>query len=140
MEEFGDWIYILLLVVAGIASLISSMRKKTQQAAEQKQPPEISINQEEDVDDPWIPIRETKPVSKPQFKRQAHQSDPKIDNKSKQFHSSIFQEGQPALQPEEIASIENEEEFSPLTIDLIPEEADEWRKAFIYNEIFSRKN
>jgi hypothetical protein len=38
MDKLGDWIYIIVIVVAGVSSLVSSVRKKNQQNKEAGQP------------------------------------------------------------------------------------------------------
>ena len=138
MEEFGDWIYILVIIIAGIASLISSMRKKSQQVTEGNRPREI-ILKNDDEEEVWMPNPEKKPVILPSSKRQVHRSYQTVAEQIKQSFNS-YQEGQPALQTEETGQIELEEEYTSLSVDLTPEDTGEWRKAFIYNEIFSRKN
>ena len=141
MEEFGDWIYFLVIIIAGVASLISSTRKKAQQVAEQNKPREI-ITKKSDRDDVWddfIPKLETKPVEMIQPKVQSLQSHPTFTKQNKQYFS-IYQEGQPALQKEESKPLEIEDNLAYITIDDLPENTDDWRKAFIYNEIFNRKN
>ena len=141
MEEFGDWIYIIVIIIAGIASLISSTRKKARQLAEQNQPREI-ITDKSDNDDSWddfIPQAETKPVVKVQPERQAKPANLFLKN----YHTpiiDIFQEGQSDIQFSEDMPLVAEEEYTSITVDNLPDNTDEWRKAFIYNEIFSRKN
>lgn len=138
-EELGDWIYILIIVIAGVGGLISSMRKKAQQTAELNKPREI-IAESSDEKDFWgdyIPQSEKKQASKTKPKMSATSS--LKPNPSFNF----YQEGQPSLTPEEAEDAlfsDTSEEGATFTIDDIPTDAAEWRKVFIYNEIFSRKN
>ena len=131
MEEFGDWIYFLVIIIAGVASLISSTRKKAQQIASQNKPREIITknSDSEDIWDDFIPEPEKKPVP----------SHPSFTKQNKQYYS-IYQEGQPALQREESKQLEIEDNLASITLDDLPGNTDDWRKAFIYNEIFNRKN
>ena len=140
MEEFGDWIYFLVIIIAGVSSLIGSTRKKAKQVAEQKQPREIITvnNENDDYWDDFIPKAEKETVvnvipkqkAKPVYKPAKSQKTPLLD---------ILQEGQSSLQFSETLLVADDE-YSSITIDDLPDNTDEWRKAFIYNEIFNRKN
>jgi len=134
MEEFGDWIYIIVIVVAGIASFVSSMRKKAQQAEAQNQQREI-ITTGNDMDDVWddfIPRAEKAPVKTVKPKHSP------FDKQKKQYQT-LFDEGHADFQNEETKPIDTVEMQTLITIDDLPAEVDEWRKAFVYQEIFSRK-
>ena len=140
MDEFGDWIYIIIIIIAGVASMISSTRKKARQSAEQNKPREIITNDRENVDiwDDFIPQAEKKPVENIKLKQQAKQ----VISPVKNYHTpflDIFNEGQSSVQYTDIPSV-SEEEYVSLTVDDLPDNTDEWRKALIYNEIFNRKN
>ena len=138
MEELGDWTYIVIIIVAAVASLINSARKKSQQAAANNkvEPPEIISKQSEinDVWDDYIPRAEPKPVvAMPQ-----NLPSKIIKTKQNKQYLNFNQEGQPALQVVESKPLEVDIETASISIDDIPENVDDWRKAFIYNEIFSR--
>jgi len=136
MEEIGDWIYIVVIVIAGIASFISSMRKKTQQAAEQNRPREISSHpEEEDFWNEHTPPREVKPVFTVHPTPRSFQT---VDQQNKKY-ADIFQEGHFVLQKEEPMLIDSVEEYPAITISDLPSETEDWRKAFVFNEIFHRK-
>ena len=143
MEEFGDWIYIIVIIIAGVGSFISSIRKKTRQEAELNQPRNIiTDDSDSDEDDFWhdiIPQAENKPVIKIQPQKQALPSYSPVDRKNKPF-LSIHQEGQSNFFSDEKGLIETPEEYAAITIEDIPRDAQEWRKVFIYNEIFTRKH
>ena len=139
MEEFGDWIYLLIIAIAGLFSLVGSSRKKAQQMAEanqQQQPREI-ITDHSDEDYLWddsIPKAEKKPATATPFSSSSKQKKPFLNR---------FQEGHPALmtnQSEEFNPSNSPEEYDSFTIDDIPKNAHDWRTVFIYNEIFSRKS
>ena len=141
MEEFGDWIYFLVIIIAGVASLINSTRKKAQQAANQNKPREVITNKSdmEDIWDDYIPKMENKPLVAAQPKARSVQSHPAFTKQNKQYFS-IYQEGQPALQREESKTLEIDDYLTSITIEDMPDNVDDWRKAFIYNEIFNRRN
>jgi len=142
MEEIGDWIYILVIIIAGVASLISSARKKARKVAEQTQSPrQVVIEQGEsnDIWDDFIPQSEKKPEIIVQAKREAIQ--PKVSVKN--YHTPflyIQQEEQSDVQATESQLLDVNDEYAVITVDDLPNEPGEWRKAFIYNEIFSRRN
>ena len=138
MEEFGDWIYIIIIIIAAVSSLIGSIRKKTQQAAQQNLPREIVTNDgsPEDFWDDYIPRAETKPVSAIPQKPPVRPSGSSIDKK----YFDLFQEREVAFGMETSKTFEVVESQGLITTDDLPADIDEWRKAFVYNEIFSRKN
>ena len=136
MEEIGDWLYIIVIIIAGIASFISSMRKKTQQTSVQNSPREISMDAEED--DFWnehMPQREVKPVFAVQPISRSFQT---VDQQYKKY-VNVFQEGQPVQPSEEPLLVDTVEEYPVITISDLPSDTDDWRKAFVYKEIFNRK-
>ena len=158
MEEFGDWIYILVIVIAAVSSIISSMRKKAQQAAELNKPREVIVNSGE-KDDYWGDLSKKTETEPDDFwgeltgntaKKPAVKSQPKPKQPVKKSYTPIgkpitsfldsYLEGQTAITTNEIATIEAIEEHVAFSVKDLPDDTDEWRKAFIYNEIFARKN
>ena len=146
MEEFGDWIYVIILVIAGISSIISSFRKNAKQKAEEAQAQTQPQPQQREVihgdifdDDYWgtgTPNEEPKivipaPVSRPQYKT--------IDQQLHLFNQ--HQEGSTSfkLGKEESILLEEEDVYTSVTLEDLPKDSDEWRKAFVYNEIINRK-
>ncbi len=132
MEEFGDWIYIIIIVIAGIASFFSSMRKKAQQAEVQNQQRDIITNRRDDVDewDDYIPKAEKIPANAVLLKQQTRKPYQSID---------MYQEAIPAFAMEEPRTMETDERQTLITIEDLPADVDDWRKAFVYQEIFNRK-
>ncbi len=133
MENIGDWLYIVILVIAGISSLFSSARKKSQQAAEQKQTPPHEIttgNSEEEVD---IPAIKPQPYIKNSYQSPLAQ---------KKFSFDKDRKGQPSTTQHDTDSMPmqaEEEKYASVTLEDLPSNTEEWRKAFIYNEIFNCK-
>ena len=150
MENIGDWIYVIIIIIAAISSIFSSIRKKSKESAteaqqtgqpqqtwQQKQAPQPHEIFRGDVfDDDFWGDQTKKPAPA------AVKSQPKTKQSSqippKQIDYRIFQmdEGQ-----SDNVSIfaDNEEEYASITIEDLPSETEEWRKAFIHNEIFNRK-
>ena len=109
--------------------------------AEQNQPRQI-ITETSDIDDFWgefIPQTEKKPEVKIQTQQQAKPSFPSVKNLPTTF-LDFQQEGQSSIQQEELQSMAVIEEYANTTIDELAGNPGEWRKAFLYNEIFKHKN
>ena len=149
MENIGDWLYIVIIVIAGISSIISSVRKKARQAQEQtsqqNQPREVVIGDIFD-DDFWgseatkehVPENKPIPVFQTQLQKQKSYS-------SVQKHIDYLfnkdSEGTPSekLKTTDTIFADNEEERALITLEDLPTDIDDWRKAFIHNEILNRK-
>ena len=137
MENLGDWLYVVILVIAGISSIFSSVRKKAQQTAQQTPPREI-ITEYEDDDDIWKDVtKEIKPVPVVQ-KQHPFQT----TNKRRNFNIDEYREGTSAITKNESStffSAEDEEEKISVSFEDLPENTEGWRKALVYNEILNRK-
>ena len=148
MENIGDWIYVIVLIVVGISSVIGSARKKAKQTQEQEshqtKPREIVVDDTFD-DDFWGDMTKKQndpekiiiPTIQPQLqKQQSYKSEPKQAGYS--FNKS--QEGVQTLTTN-INTIfaDNEEENALITLEDLPSDIDDWRKAFVHNEILNRK-
>ena len=154
MENIGDWLYVLILVIAGISSIFSAIRKKSQQTSTQTQhpqqaqqphqaPPPRQVTKGDVFDDDFWGDKTEKlpekpaPVFKPQPKtKQSYQTLPKQGEYSfyqtYEGQSSIVKDNSPIF-------ADNEEENASITFEDLPSETEEWRKALVYNEIFNRK-
>ena len=129
MEELGDWVYIILMVVVGISSLISSANKKKRQ--QQMQMPTPVSDPSEDYEMPYptpsVPKKKEKllpPPAPAQSKRQplnAHLAYSDLDT---------------GTQSEILCTQEDE---SALANKLELSDPDTFRKAVIYAEILNRK-
>lgn len=151
MENFGDWFYILILIVAGIGSAISSFNKKTKEASGEQAPPrEIIVG--DGFDEPQHAPRQDRtrpkprptpqPLSRPRVTSTTSPSAP--SHKSKTFSDYIQQqqaEGTSTIEQHQYDGImpNNTEEPALITLEDLPTNTNEWRKAFVYNEIFNRK-
>lgn len=165
MENFGDWLYILILIVAGIGSVFSSLNKKHKEASGQQAPPREIIVGDGYDEEPMtgrsqqsIPDRAPQPIpgrTQPQprpepFSRSrastatASASSFGSSYKSKDY-SDYLQRRQTegvsafAQQPYNDIMPDNVEAPASVTLDDLPANIDGWRKAFVYNEIFNRK-
>ena len=123
MDEFGDWIYIVLMVVVGITSLFKSINKKKEQQQTHipvPKPPQQSFP--------------TPPVPTKQSRRMP----PPVPEHLRQSFSSLFESSTIAESLKtEIALMPEQESILADELDLTDAEA--FRKAIIYSEIINRK-
>jgi hypothetical protein len=121
MDNLGDWLYIILLVVAGLSGLLSSLKKKKQQ--EEVLQPEAYDEFEPETD---LPHREEVPK--------------KIPRKKLDYFSNAAQEGKrnvKTLEPDFADDTYEESNFN-LSAETF-QDMDELKKAIIYSEILNRK-
>jgi hypothetical protein len=111
MDNLGDWLYVILLVVAGVSGIVSSSKKKRmQQEMEREVQREILVEP--------LPIPEPSPVRVT--------ARPKITVRGKKKKDCPKDEGIPEVASPVVAV---EELHDPEAL----------RKAVIYAEIFNRK-
>jgi Ser-tRNA(Ala) deacylase AlaX len=142
MEELGNWFYIIILIIAALSSLLSSKRKKVQQMAEQHKPGEI-INTQSKEDDFWDDhstkrVVEELPVV-PVKRKQTIQTSFSTSERQKKPPFNMYQEGTLSHTWDDQELMETIEEYGLVSIDELHDNTDEWRKAFVYNEIYNRK-
>ena len=160
MENIGDWLYVVILIIAGISSIISSARKKakqvstktqhtgkTQQSQQTQQAPPPREIAKGDIfdDDFWgdnttqqLPKKKPVPSIQPLPKaKQSYQGLPKQDG----YNFNSVNEGQSSITKnyENSTFADNEEEYASITLEDLPSKTEEWRNVFIHNEISNRK-
>ena len=123
MDEFGDWIYIILMVVVGISSLFSSISKKKRQ--QQTQMP-VPVPSESTFPEPSIPKQKARKQPLPAFEQSKRI--PYDANMTHRVEDNRLQ-----------AETFVEQEESTLSDELDLSDADAFRKAVIYAEILNRK-
>ncbi|MDR1408651.1 MAG: hypothetical protein LBJ23_11505 [Tannerella sp.] len=141
MEEFGDWLYWIIIIIAGISSLIGSINKKNRQAAENRQPREVITEEWVDWEDRNDGAKTPQPVI--QEKIPDLQAQRKAAFSHEQFNRDAKRESDSFIFKQEAArtaALYAEDDTAATTgIGDLPSDTNEWRKAFIYNEIFKRK-
>jgi hypothetical protein len=143
MENIGDWLYIVILVIAGIASIISSFNKKNKENAKQELPREITpgdIFDDEFWGNETANKQQPVPVVKPKSKSKVKKQDI-FEAKHKDYRFHQQQEGVSAITSTSAGTVfaDIEDDYTPITLEDLPSNTDEWRKALIYNEIINRK-
>ena len=123
MDEFGDWIYIILMVVVGISSFVGSINKKKRQQQSQMPLPETS---EPSYPSPYVP--EQKERKQP----------PPVPGHSK--HNLLnAQSTLPTNETDVQTDISFMQEESTIANELELSDPDAFRRAIIYSEILNRK-
>lgn len=135
VENIGDWLYFLFIIIAGISSLFSS-KKKGKKVQKKELPIETEIQPEEEVEQPekgfWDILQEMqKQEETVQPKPQPSVVKPKKEEPF-QKEESFHKRHKNYLNKERI-----EEEATLQEIELT--HAAELRKAVIYSEILNRK-
>ena len=122
MDEFGNWIYIIIMVIVAITSLLSSMNKKKGQQQTQMPDPEFP--------EEWFPTPPVPPVPK-KMNRKTPPPIP-VHSKNKPYHSIPMSQilNTELLEPEKETLLIDELDLS---------DAEAFRKAIIYSEILNRK-
>jgi len=139
MDSIGDWLYVIILIIAGISSLFGSLGKK-------KRPEEQSIPRDI-FRDIIIPQEEKhQPTPKPvviQPQTAIEKRVSKTDNKynKTEYQSLEMGEAYSSIMPRSIeqSPLIMDEECQIFTADHLPTDVDEWRKAIIYSEIYKRQ-
>lgn len=144
MDNPGDWLYIVFLIVAAISGLVSSGKKKQRSGQRMGQPerdiiPEHKKTQEkgfweileemqqENPKPRQTPVQKVKPLPKEQAR---------ISKAPAPFltaESSVAPMIQPTVSPEQ------KEKESNILSEISFSDPDELKKAVIYSEIFNRK-
>ena len=128
MDEFGDWIYIIIMVVVGISSLFSSKNKKKQQQQTQMPSPVPT-----EPSEPWFPT--THPAPKKKERKQHPSIQEQMNARPFNTHSTI-----PTVEADtQSETLRAQEEENALAIALDLDNPDSFRKAIIYSEILHRK-
>jgi len=124
MDQFGDWVYIILMVVVGITSLFSSINKKKRQQQTQMPspvPPEFSYPT------PPVPKKKERKLPPPV---PADSRYPSFDTHLTFPIVETDSQAETYLVQEEEGALANELELT---------DPDAFRKAVIYAEILNRK-
>ncbi|MBN2659861.1 MAG: hypothetical protein JXR54_01175 [Tannerellaceae bacterium] len=144
MDNLGDWLYIVFLIIAAVSGLLGSGKKKKRPSEvlgqpdrdivpEQEKAPEKSFWEmlEEMQEGKPKPAQVSKPATRPAMKvkeKQRLAPSPFLNNESK-FTKTI---------PTAQVTMQEEEEHSAIP-NLSFSDPDEIKKAIIYSEIFNRK-
>ena len=130
-ENIGDWLYLIVLVIAGISSAFGSGRKKRQQQTRSSQPNADSRPTEREIWQPTPPTETNTAAYKPVYETIAQS----IRHDTRKDIKTVEATIKPAFIPQK----NFDEDHFVFSANDLPKDTDEWRKAFIYNEIFKRK-
>ena len=134
MENLGDWLYITLLVIAGIGSLLGSGKKKKQSQQTSDQPSPIpdyerKTQQEEEPGSFWDMFDDIP-------KEQPHPQQPKPVIQPQRIQPIIH--SKPVNTPVYTSETDNNQD-DPFEYSESFHDTEELKKAIIYSEILNRK-
>ena len=142
MENIGDWLYVVVIIIAVISSFAGSLKKNTKKEQEQQPLPREVFRGDTFDDDFWgepqddnrVPDPVVKTMSKADIS-QAQWIEAKVHNFNR------HNEGVSAISHTNTEPIlmEADEEYTSVTIEDMPTDTDDWRKALVYSEVFNRK-
>lgn len=152
MDNIGDWLYIVIIAVAGLSSLLSSGKKKKQAEQERRQqtPPDIVTPQTASDRDFWDELfkeqreeRQVQPkpvVTKVSKKKKSIQNiNTKVEKPEPFLQGESDIERAIRLQGNTRYSMFMEEEETPVVSASDFHDPEVMRKAVIYSEILNRK-
>ena len=131
MDEYGDWVYIILMVIVGISSLISSINKKKRSQPMQMPVPEHS-------DEPSYPIPPDAVSDPVPMEKSSKASSHFPEYRKNHFFNSRATIPIPNNSIQTEVSIASEKE-NILADELDLTDTEVFRKAIIYAEIINRK-
>lgn len=144
MDNLGDWIYIVFLIVAAVSGLFSSKGKKKRPTQVLGQPGHETVTEENIPSDRgfWEIFDEPTNPNPQQPVRQKY-SQPKKSKKTEKRSPSPFLTAEQEIQKSKVRSLQpmnlHAEEEPSLLQDIEFNNTEELRKAVIYSEILNRK-
>ena len=140
MDNAGDWLYIVFLIIAGISSLFGSKNKKKRPKQILGQPDREIVTNEDNVPDKgfWEILEEATTPQKPEAPTAPIHKKKKKTPASKPFLSTEQEIQKSKVSSSQPMNFPAEEEHSMLE-DIEFNNAEELRKAVIYSEILNRK-
>jgi len=149
MDNLGDWLYIIILIVAGISSIFSSAKKKKKAEQLPQQPTFEPEQGQKDASKPKSFWEMLEDEMKRGFEAQEQPPQPVITERKKKkqekkpvrTYSSmpVYNEGERVVKEKSSLPVAfSEEEPFALSRDSF-HDVDELKKAIIYSEILNRK-
>ena len=133
MDNLGDWLYIVLLVIAGISGLLSAGKKK-----QREQPREILGQPEYEFDPEYSEQEEVhEEIFLPPKPAKAEQK--KKTPETTHTYIPLFREGERMLTTPDLFSEASTDNRNPSISGDTFQDMDELKKAIIYSEILHRK-
>jgi hypothetical protein len=128
MDSLGDWLYIILLVIAGISGILNSGRKK-----KREQPREILGQPDFEIEPEYSSPEEVFPPKMTGVKKE------RKTPKATQTYVPLFREGERTVTtPESFSESSFNDETQGISGDTF-QDMEELRKVIIYSEILHRK-
>ncbi|MDH6534178.1 hypothetical protein D0T51_04135 [Parabacteroides sp. 52] len=144
MDNAGDWLYIVFLVIAGISGIYNSIKKKTQEQEQKNQPPITPpiVSRETASDRDFWDIIPYEPEEKA-FVKPAKKQKPTKQQKTPTPFLTSESEIERAIRLQGSSGIFNKKETDQPVPPLVSaddfHDPDALKKALIYSEILHRK-
>lgn len=139
MDNIGDWLYIVFIIVAGVSGMISSGKKNRRSGKILGQPEEVSSHPKETASrrNIWEMFEGTE-QSKPQPARQIKKESPSMKKQTeKLFLGGEKTVSSPVITQQAFSEMEIQEQEPMPFVNF--RDADDLKKAVIYSEILNRK-
>ncbi|MDX9748272.1 MAG: hypothetical protein RBT57_07195 [Paludibacter sp.] len=145
MDDLGDYIYLIAIVIAGLSSLLKKRRKPEEQSGrDENHMPDLDDVLTEDDDD-FLPRMDTAPVTTPARNTEVYKPlERKIDQTPLSYETVadyMKLRAKKSVKPSRSNPVYDEVnttvDLTDLEIEL--ESADDAKRAFVYSEIFNRK-
>ena len=144
MENLGDLLYVLIIIIVAITSIVKAFKKRQQQAVEMQQPqqPRPVVTTDREEKDPWEYWEEGQRAILPEAIPEpvpVRQSMKKPLQANKTFRIKQDYVSSPTIAYTDTPMSSVAEDYAAVTLEDLPHEPAEWRKAFVYNVIFQKK-
>ena len=141
MENLGDLLYVLIIIVVAIVSVVKSFQKKQQQAAEMQLPQPVET-QDWDEKELWDYREEGQRAILPEVIPEpvpVYQSPKKPAQGKRMYGIQPGYVSSSSIKYTDTPMESVDDDHAAVTLEDLPHDTNEWRKAFIYNEIFQKK-
>lgn len=140
MDNAGDWLYIILLVIAGVSGVFNSARKKKEQLPPNNPKPDFDTKDTESESKSFWEIFEEMQQKEPPVKQPIPTRKQTPPTPLRTSYDSIKMEGSRQIKHEnffEEGPIDDEK--STLVPDNLFQDVDELKRAVLFSEILNRK-
>lgn len=128
MEDIGDLLYVVVILIAGLGAVIKSFKKKQEKEIVSSSP------------SPQFPdLSDIFPAMDTYSERVSTDVSPAVLHEIAKQQQSTKPQYQAVKKKHEVNPVEDERDSNYVDFDMDLHDADELKKAFIYSEIFNRK-
>jgi len=142
MENLGDWLYFIIIVVIGIGSMFSSAKKKKREEQDKQQPappPDIVTSETASDRDFWDILTKNEETFPPVVKTYSKTKRKSVNQTPQPFLTAESEIEKAIRKQNPESAFKEEEEIPPIVSASDFHDPDTIRKAVIYTEILNRK-